>query len=382
MVSRPAELAQSANELPDTLPEDFNGWDGEAPPDEESGSADHGDSGESQTPVVVGNLSRLGRSAESDRLRGSLSAATEEFHPSVTERPRSLRPEPRVETKHRSTEFKAKIQQADEVLFNLAPADSEVQEKRKPRNRKLILAVSAGAVVLAIAAYSFSMLHSGKTAVAQPAVQTASSVAADASQAPAKPSAAVAKQAENLVASSNTPEPSNSQPASAEQDATPTETPVHVPSKMMNDQLSAPARIPKNQMVQNAPPPANFNPSGMENMGGIGSNAGIYSAKGQPRVVKSARPIAISSVVAGTLVVQKVTPQYPTVAKLARVSGTVILDLVIAKDGSLKELRVVSGPQMLWQPALDAVRRWRFRPYKLNNEPVDVETTVGVVFTL
>jgi protein TonB len=78
----------------------------------------------------------------------------------------------------------------------------------------------------------------------------------------------------------------------------------------------------------------------------------------------------------------KTTPVYPPIAKAARVSGTVVLQATISKTGSIENLHIVSGPAMLQQAAMQAVRSWRYRPYLLNNEPVEVETTVNVIFSL
>jgi len=64
------------------------------------------------------------------------------------------------------------------------------------------------------------------------------------------------------------------------------------------------------------------------------------------------------------------------------VSGTVVIQATISKAGTIDNLRVVSGPTMLRQAALDAVKTWRYKPYMLDGEPVDVETTVSVNFTL
>jgi protein TonB len=64
------------------------------------------------------------------------------------------------------------------------------------------------------------------------------------------------------------------------------------------------------------------------------------------------------------------------------IQGTVILAATIAKDGAIANLRVLSGPAVLQQSALDAVSQWRYRPYLLNDQPVEVETTVNVIFTL
>jgi len=72
----------------------------------------------------------------------------------------------------------------------------------------------------------------------------------------------------------------------------------------------------------------------------------------------------------------------PPIAKAARVSGTVVIQATISKSGTIENLKVISGPAMLQQSALDAVRSWRYRPYLLNNDPVEVETTINVIFTL
>jgi protein TonB len=102
-----------------------------------------------------------------------------------------------------------------------------------------------------------------------------------------------------------------------------------------------------------------------------------------PKVKAAAvKKLVISSgVMAGNLIL-KTQPVYPPIAKAARVSGTVVLQATISKTGAIENLHVVSGPAMLQQSAQDAVRQWRYRPYLLNGEPVEVETTVNVIFTL
>jgi protein TonB len=92
--------------------------------------------------------------------------------------------------------------------------------------------------------------------------------------------------------------------------------------------------------------------------------------------------VRISSGVAASIALQRQLPVYPFIGKEAGVQGTVILAAIISKTGTVENLRVVSGPAMLQQAALDAVKTWRYRPYLLNGQPVDVETTVNVVFTL
>ena len=163
---------------------------------------------------------------------------------------------------------------------------------------------------------------------------------------------------------------------------------VHVQSEMMNNQLIAPTKIPKdikNVAEKEAPPSQSFGVAGMEGLGGSagGVMGGIFSGTPAPKVKADApKKVNISGGVAAGMLLQKTIPLYPPIAKAARVSGTVVLQATISKSGTIENLRVISGPAMLQQSALDAVKSWRYRPYLLNNEPVEVETTVNVVFSL
>jgi periplasmic protein TonB len=82
------------------------------------------------------------------------------------------------------------------------------------------------------------------------------------------------------------------------------------------------------------------------------------------------------------LLIHKVVPVYPSIGRAIRLEGAVVLQATISKSGTIENLHVVSGPQMLQQAALDAVKQWQYKPYKLNGEPVEVETTVNVEFKL
>ena len=75
-------------------------------------------------------------------------------------------------------------------------------------------------------------------------------------------------------------------------------------------------------------------------------------------------------------------PAYPPIAAQAQVQGTVVLQAVIAKDGTVQDLRVVSGHPLLVAAAMDAVKQWRYKPYLLNDQPVEVDTQINVNFTL
>ncbi|GAC1619990.1 MAG: hypothetical protein PVS2B2_05530 [Candidatus Acidiferrum sp.] len=80
--------------------------------------------------------------------------------------------------------------------------------------------------------------------------------------------------------------------------------------------------------------------------------------------------------------VNKVQPQYPPLARQTRISGTVRLHAIIGKDGAVQSLTLESGHPLLVQSALDAVRQWRYQPTLLNGEPVEVDTTIDVIFSL
>jgi len=74
-------------------------------------------------------------------------------------------------------------------------------------------------------------------------------------------------------------------------------------------------------------------------------------------------------------------PVYPPIAKAAHVQGAVILHATISKQGTIEGLNAISGPPMLQGAAMDAVRTWKYKPYLLNGEPTEVETTITVNFT-
>ena len=94
------------------------------------------------------------------------------------------------------------------------------------------------------------------------------------------------------------------------------------------------------------------------------------------------KKVVISSGVAQGLLIRKVAPIYPPEAKESKVTGTVVLRIEIDTTGAVQKPQVISGNTMLQQSALDAVKQWRYRPYKLNGEPVEVETTVNIVYSL
>ena len=115
-----------------------------------------------------------------------------------------------------------------------------------------------------------------------------------------------------------------------------------------------------------------------------GDPNGVFRNHGPANVVRAEvkGPVRVPSSLVAGLLIYKVTPNYPAIAKAAGVQGTIVLQAIISKTGTIENLRVASGPPMLQQASIDAVHNWRYRPYLLNGQPVEVETTINVVFSL
>ena len=101
-----------------------------------------------------------------------------------------------------------------------------------------------------------------------------------------------------------------------------------------------------------------------------------------PPVVRSLGPVRISNGVMAGLILNKVPPHYPAEARAAGVGGTVVLHAIIGKDGTIEKLTVISGPALLQDAAVDAVKQWVYSPYLLNGVPTEVDTTIMVNFNL
>jgi len=96
----------------------------------------------------------------------------------------------------------------------------------------------------------------------------------------------------------------------------------------------------------------------------------------------SPAPVWLSEEMANALLVDKVRVRYPEAAKRSQIEGTVVLSVLIGRDGLVKEARVVSGDPLLAQPTMEAVKQSRYRPYLLGGQPVEVETQVTTVFEM
>jgi periplasmic protein TonB len=165
--------------------------------------------------------------------------------------------------------------------------------------------------------------------------------------------------------------------------------PAKQPGKRDDGVLRPPAAISSNVAMANregSPPSGTAEitgsvPGALPNGAG-NSVASIATDIPVPVPKLAAQMIRVSSGVAQGLLVHQVTPKYPPLARQARIQGTVVLHAVIGKDGSVQNLRVLSGHPMLTQAAMDAVRQWHYKPYLVNGEPVEADTQINVNFNL
>ncbi|HEY8997631.1 MAG TPA: energy transducer TonB [Edaphobacter sp.] len=136
----------------------------------------------------------------------------------------------------------------------------------------------------------------------------------------------------------------------------------------------------------NDAPPVVGTPNFWSNTGDGITTALMGSGTGSPAVsvARSEPPkrIAVSTGVSAGLLLSPIRPVYPAIARAAGISGTVVVEAVISSAGTVESLKVISGPELLRAAALDALRAARYRPYLLNGQPTEVQTTYTVNFKL
>ena len=151
--------------------------------------------------------------------------------------------------------------------------------------------------------------------------------------------------------------------------------------------MVAPTVIPKKvEIVKDEAPDVAGTAGGFGVPGGVagGVLGGIVGGAAPPPPPKPVQtgPVRIGGNVMQAKAIDRVQPIYPAIARAAHVQGTVVLHAIISKDGTVEQLQLVSGPPLLVNSAMDAVRQWRYSPTELNGEPVEVDTTIQVIFTL
>ncbi|MGO9275785.1 MAG: energy transducer TonB [Terriglobia bacterium] len=166
---------------------------------------------------------------------------------------------------------------------------------------------------------------------------------------------------------------------------------VHQPT--LGDLLAAPTVIPPSiQQVRDLPDPEDLVTGNTGVPGGTGAPGGVpYSlseiggSQPPPPPPPARKPktiVHIGGMVEAAKLIYGPKPEYPPLARMARVQGAVKLEALISTDGTIQGLKLIGGPPLLTKAAMDAVARWRYQPTLLNGDPVEVRTEVDVVFTL
>ena len=156
-------------------------------------------------------------------------------------------------------------------------------------------------------------------------------------------------------------------------------------TELLDNTLHAPSLIHRGipTIVDTAPPGAL--PSSAFASSGPGA---LPLGPGTPPILPRVRqerpvgPIHVSSGVAAGQLIVPIQPRYPAIARTTGTQGTVVVAALISTDGHIADVRVLSGPPMLVPAAVDAIRQARYRPWTLNGQPVEVETTINIVFSL
>ena len=173
--------------------------------------------------------------------------------------------------------------------------------------------------------------------------------------------------------------------------AAPVKVVKQIQTDIINGQLRTPTKIPeKVQMIkeEEAPPPVSLMAGVVGGVPGAGGAMGgviggiINSTPVAVPKVATPQRVRVSQGVTQGLLIRKIQPNYPPLARQARIQGSVLLQAEISKDGGIQNLRLISGHPMLAPAAIEAVKQWKYKPYILNGEPVEVETQITVNFTL
>ncbi len=380
--------------FPDTLPEDFAEWDSGEAQAQAPASAPV-----KQTPV------------ERARPAEARPPAAAKVAPREPERPaapppvvRSARPappappkvekewEPAARPKPTSAPAKqeyapASARRAAEPKRNEArwadkEREDETASESAPRSHRG-MAITVGAVVVCAglgAGYALYTWHSHTPQHPQTVAETSAAGTAETAGTKPDPRNAMTSGAPAVTAQANaaqTQNPANpSSPDASQANAQPNAQQANAPQTVNMAQFTAASQIPRGGQGAAAPAPSgNLNMAAGNGMGGAMFNAPSGHVQFAP-----SGPIEVASGVLSPI--KKTMPDYPAIARNMHVSGVVTVAVTITPQGTVAQARPVAGPTLLRDAAANAVKAWRFRPYLVNNHPVEVLTNVNINFAM
>ena len=357
---------------PSTLPADFGEWDSGAPPT--TLPDDFTDFDSTPKPPAKPPMAQAApvRSAAASVPRSQAPAYTEVEAPSEPVQPTRVKA-------GAGQKRKAEARVEPRVQPRIEPEEEEEEASPKGKGKLVIIAIAA--ILLVAVGIFFVMNRKSPSKAVVPSGPVTTEQATESQT----DSAAGGKPKPGAATTTPTNPTATAATATTATDATtPADTtPAPAQSAAMQAQLNAASKISiKTNNDKDAAPTAGL--AGLDNMGGNSGAPGVFNQNKGPKVTAAEAPKTLNvsgSVMAGRAI-SKTPPVYPRFARDARVDGTVVLHATISKAGTISNVSVISGPQMLRQAALDAVKTWRYKPYLLNNEPVEVETSVNVIFVL
>jgi periplasmic protein TonB len=156
------------------------------------------------------------------------------------------------------------------------------------------------------------------------------------------------------------------------------------PSQIQDGRIIAPRLIPRMLFIPVTQEVTKSLNAAIADLGdGPGDNSAFASQTHRDEVRQTVSgPIRVSGMVEEGLLIKRTIPIYPPIALASHIEGTVVLQATISRSGTIANLHIISGPMMLQEAAKNAVQQWQYRPYLLSGEPVEVETTVNVIFKL
>jgi periplasmic protein TonB len=345
------------NERPATLPADFGEWDSGEPPATQPADFDGfdhlPDSGDDRRPAEkTASVSEQAAALPHGVDQSSKLAVPVAYIPA----------KPDVD-----------VYRAPRIKDVESLEEEKIESTSKHKSKLLPISIGVLALLLVLGVLGYFKLRSKPVVQNQATISVSQQTVTDTQ----KPTAAIPETTPtNPTASDNKPV---TPPTTTNQTA-----PLSAQMAAMNHQLSAPSRIPNDLKMlagKEPSPSSGFSATGLEGMGNSGGN--VFSGQSGPKVrAEAPKKVNISAGIAVGLLIKKTPPIYPPIARNAHVAGTVVIQAMISKAGTVQNLHVISGPTMLRQAAQDAVKTWRFRPYLLDGEPVEVETVVNVTFAL